>query len=151
MSLREDVHFTLDARSLSRVSENVRVASERSFVTHYQVASLCLHASSCGRKDLSRFTLVSCPYQGSVQLKIVPLKPVRRQRVLASIEKWHSFVRLHPQAAEVVLKKKKSKSTMSVIYRECQYHLTPAICGVCALRTQLVLSKKRKVQGYMSS
>ena len=128
--------------ALKKGSRKFQPKSERSFVTHDQVTSLCLHASSRGRDDLSRFMSVSYLYQGRVQSEIVPLESVRRQRVPKPTEKWHSFVRLHPQAAEIVLRKRKNKPTMSVIYRECQCHLTPAICGVCALRAQLVLAKE---------
>ena len=128
--------------ALKKGSRKFQPKSERSFVTHEQVTALCLHASSRGREDLSRFMSVSYLFQGRVQSEIVPLESVRRQRVPKSTEQWHSFVRLFPQAAEIVLRKRKNKPTVSVIYRECQCHLTPAICGVCALKTQIVLSKR---------
>lgn len=128
--------------ALKKGSRKFQPKSERSFVTHEQVASLCQHASKNGREDLSRAMAVTYLFQGRTQSEIIPLESVRRQRVPKATEKWHSFVRLFPQAAEVVLKKRKNKPTVSVIYRECQCHLTPAICGVCALKTQIVLSKK---------
>ena len=128
--------------ALKKGSRKFQPKSERSFVTHEQVASMCQHASANGREDLSRAMAVSYLFQGRVQSEIIPLESARRQRVPKSTEKWHSFVRLLPQAAEIVLRKRKNKPTVSVIYRECQCHLTPAICGVCALKTQIVLSKR---------
>ena len=58
--------------ALKKGSRKFQPKSERSFVTHDQVASLRLHASSRGREDLSRFMSVSYPYQGRVQSEIVP-------------------------------------------------------------------------------
>ena len=133
----------MEQSSLKKGAKKFAPKSERSFVTHEQVSAYCLHARSCGRSDLSRFMATSYLFQGRVQSEVIPLESVRRERVPAGDEKWHSFVRFFPQAAEIVLRKRKNKPMLSTIYRECQCHLTPACCGVCALKTQVVLAKKR--------
>jgi len=127
--------------SLKKGARKFQPKAVKSFVTYEQVNALCQHASSCNRKGLSRFMSVSYLYQGRVQSEIVPLESARRDRIPGATEKWHSFVRFFPQAAEIVLRKRKNKPTVSTIHKECQCHLTPACCGVCALKTQVVLAK----------
>ncbi len=128
--------------SVKRGAAKFAPVARKSFIVHTEVEKLTRMAHANGRSDLARVMAVSYLYQGRVQSEIIPLESDRRDRVPASSEKWHSYVVLGPKSAEIVLRSRKNKPVVSRVMRECQCHLTPGICGVCALVQQLKLAKQ---------
>ena len=128
--------------SVKRGAAKFAPVTRKSFIDHAEVEKLTNMACANGRPDLARCMSVSYLYQGRVQNEILPLESDRRDRVPASSEKWHSYVVLGPQSAEIVLRSRKNKPVVSRVMRECQCHLTPKICGVCALKKQLRVAKQ---------
>ena len=128
--------------ALKRGSAKFQAKSTKSFVSYQDTSKLCVQMVERGRSDLARMLAVSYTFQLRTQSEGIPLQSAKRETVPSRSEKWHSFVRVSAKSAEIVLKSRKNKDTVSSIRRDCQCPNTPECCGVCALKYQVRLARE---------
>ena len=127
---------------LKRGAAKFQAKVTKSFISYQDTSKLCKEIVLRNRPDLARLLAVSYTFQLRTQSEGLPLESLERHKVRSRKDIWHSFVRLCPESAEIVLKTRKNKDTVSAIRRDCQCPNTPECCGVCALRQQTVLARR---------
>jgi len=121
-----------------------KIVKKKSFIDISQTADFVLALIDIGEEELARFITVSYTYQLRSQSEGMYIDITQEfGKEHLSKDGWWGLVKVYKHKVDIILRTRKNKQHVSKISRRCQCHINDLVCGACAIRHQLRLSKAR--------
>jgi len=129
---------------IKRGANKAKIIRKKSFIDIDQTADFVDALIKAGEHELARFVTVAYTYQLRSQAEGLFIDITQNfSRKHLSSDDWHGLVKIYRKKVDIILRTRKNKQHVSRISRRCQCHVNRLVCGACAIRYQLRLSKAK--------
>ena len=136
---------------IKRGAYKAKIVHKKSFIDITQTADFVSALIDEGEDELARFVTVSYTYQLRSQSEgmYIDITEEFTKEHLSRTD-WWGVIKVHKKKVDIVLRTRKNKQHISKISRRCQCHINDMVCGACAIRQQLKVSKAKGLKRLFS-